>query len=178
MWTCFQHLVTVRRQHEDEKPTGKVWQQERKETGQVTSRRGWTVTKPPPSAVPAKETFLGLWLNHYCLSCFVVIGETSYRIQMGFCFSFFLNLGCVDLKKKSTTWELWVKFYLGQNEDCSPGDGIPDSSGKLLRGGGEKVRIYVILVKGVYMQLSIYFLQKVSPSYEEQSSPWRILVLF
>ena len=23
--------------------------------------------------------------------------------------------------KRCTMWELWVKFYLGQNEDCSPG---------------------------------------------------------
>ena len=26
-----------------------------------------------------------------------------------------------DLKKR-TLWELWVKFYLGWNEDCRPGD--------------------------------------------------------
>ena len=35
-----------------------------------------------------------------------------------------------------------------------------------------KVSIYVILVKGVYMQSSTYFfLQKVSASHEEHSSP-------
>ena len=28
------------------------------------------------------------------------------------------------LKKWCTTWELWVKFYLGQNEDCSLGGSI------------------------------------------------------
>ena len=43
---------------------------------------------------------------------------------------------------------------------------------------GGKVSIYVILVKGEYMQSSTYFLQKVSASHEEQSSPWSILVLF
>ena len=26
----------------------------------------------------------------------------------------------LSTKKWCTTWELWVKFYLGQNEDCSP----------------------------------------------------------
>ena len=30
------------------------------------------------------------------------------------------------LEKKSTTWELWAKFYLGQNEDDRPGDRISD----------------------------------------------------
>ena len=49
--------------------------------------------------------------------------------------------------------EVQVKFYLGQNEDCSPGDSITDSSEKLLqRGRGEgqyrgdfgKGSIYVI----------------------------------
>ena len=43
----------------------------------------------------------------------------------------------VDLKKKRCTiWELPVKFYLGQNEDCSLGD---STSEKLLqRERGEK----------------------------------------
>ena len=36
---------------------------------------------------------------------------------------------------------------------------------------GGKVSIYVILVKGEYMQSGTYFLQKVSASYEEQLSP-------
>ena len=55
-------------------------------------------------------------------------------------------------KKKHS---VWVKFYLGQNEDDSLGDSISDSSEKLLQRG--KVSIYVILVKGEYMQLSTYF---------------------
>ena len=42
---------------------------------------------------------------------------------------------------------------------------------------GGKVSIDVILVKGQYMQSNTYFLQKVSASHEEQTSPW-ILVLF
>ena len=37
--------------------------------------------------------------------------------------------------KKCTTWELQVKFYLGQNEKCSPGDSTSDSSEKLLQSG-------------------------------------------
>ena len=43
---------------------------------------------------------------------------------------------------------------------------------------GRKVSIYVILVKGDYMQSSTYFLQKISASHKEQSSPSRIFMLF
>ena len=54
--------------------------------------------------------------------------------------------------------ELWVKFYLGQNEDCSLGDGTLESSEKLLqRGSGEGHSGDVILVKGEYMQSGTYF---------------------
>ena len=35
--------------------------------------------------------------------------------------------------KKCTTWALQVKFYLGQNEDCSPGGSISDSAERLLQ---------------------------------------------
>ena len=52
-------------------------------------------------------------------------------------------------------------------------------------GAGGKVSIYVILVKGEYMQSSTYYLQKVSASlmqvtvsHEAHMSPGRILVLF
>ena len=51
----------------------------------------------------------------------------------------------VNLKKKKKH-NVWVKFYLGQNQDDSLGDSISDSSEKLLQRG--KIRIYVILVKG------------------------------
>ena len=84
-------------------------------------------------------------------------------------------------------WELWFKFYWGQNEDCSPGDSISDSSEKLLqRGGGGGESQYICdFGGGEYMQSSTDFLQKVSASlleviasHEEMMSPWRILVLF
>ena len=38
--------------------------------------------------------------------------------------------------RKCTMWELWVKFYLGQNEGGSLGDRTSDSSEKLLQRGG------------------------------------------
>ena len=41
--------------------------------------------------------------------------------------------------KRYTTWELRVKFYLGQNEDCSLGGSTSESSERLLqRGSGRK----------------------------------------
>ena len=39
------------------------------------------------------------------------------------------KVGPVDLEKRSM-WELWVKFYLVENEDCSPGDSTLDGSEK------------------------------------------------
>ena len=40
-----------------------------------------------------------------------------------------------DLKKNSARWELWVKFYLGQNENYSLGGSISESSEILLKRG-------------------------------------------
>ena len=41
---------------------------------------------------------------------------------------------------KKDALSLRIKFYLGQKEDCSPGDSTSDSSEKLLpRGGGRSV---------------------------------------
>ena len=79
-----------------------------------------------------------------------------------------------------------VKFYLGQNEDCSQGDSTSDSSEKLLQrggdGGGQNIsdlgerKIHTI--KHIFFQKVSASLVKLSASHEEQSSPWRILVLF
>ena len=49
-----------------------------------------------------------------------------------------------------------VKFYLGQSEDYSLGDSISASSEKLLQRGRGKVSVYVILVKGEFIQSSTY----------------------
>ena len=43
-----------------------------------------------------------------------------------------------------------VKFYLGRNEDCSPGDSVSDSSEKLLQRSSEGRSIYKVLVKGEF----------------------------
>ena len=57
------------------------------------------------------------------------------------------SFDCIDLSTKSrcTTWELWVKFYLGQNEDCRPGGSTSDSSencSKLAVGEGQYIRFW------------------------------------
>ena len=66
----------------------------------------------------------------------------------------------VDWGKKIIMWELWVKFYWGRNKDYSLEDSISDSSEKLLQRGRRwvgKVNIYVILMKGKYVQSSMYY---------------------
>ena len=67
-----------------------------------------------------------------------------------------------------------VKFYLGQNEDCSLRDSISDSSEKLLQRGSGGRSIYMILVKGKFNSVKHLF----SANYEELMFIWRELVLF
>ena len=74
-------------------------------------------------------------------------------------------------KISCTTWELWVKFNLGQNEDCSPGGNISNSSERLLQiGSGGKSKV---LVKGEFntMKHSIY--KRFFVSHEGLMSLWR-----
>ena len=63
---------------------------------------------------------------------------------------------------KNAQCESCESFYWMKNEDYSPGDRISDSSEKLLQRGRE-------------VSAS---LMKVTASHKDQSSPWRILVLF
>ena len=70
-------------------------------------------------------------------------------------------------------WELWVKFYLGQNEDCSLGDSTSDSSEKLLqRGRGQGGHCICDFGKGAYIcnQAHIFFLESFCWSCETSSS--------
>ena len=56
---------------------------------------------------------------------------------------------------KCTVWKLWVKFYFGQNEDCSLGESVSDSSENLLWGGEGDARIYRnFATKGKYLGTS------------------------
>ena len=79
-------------------------------------------------------------------------------------------------KKRCTTWALWVKFYLGQNEDCSPGGSISESSERRLQSVSGGKSTYKVLMKGEFniMKHSIY--KRFSVSHEGLMSPWRDVV--
>ena len=66
--------------------------------------------------------------------------------------------------KTCTMWELWVKFYLGQNENYSLGDSISESSEKLHQSGrGEGQCLWGCGEGGVYAIKNTFF-QKVTAS--------------
>ena len=54
-----------------------------------------------------------------------------------------------------------MKFYLGQNEDCSLGGSISDSSERLLQSGSGGRPIYKVLVKGEFNTMKYSFYKKV-----------------
>ena len=70
-------------------------------------------------------------------------------------YSYFFFLLLLSQLKKHTTWEFEGKFYLEQYEDCTMGDSTSDSSEKLFQEGRREGQ-YVILVKGEYMQSSMF----------------------
>ena len=66
---------------------------------------------------------------------------------------------CQLKKKKSTTWVLQLKFYLGQNEKCSLRDSTSDSSEKLLqRSRREGQYIWDFGEGGIHAIGNIFFL--------------------
>ena len=73
-------------------------------------------------------------------------------------------------EKRCTAWELQVKFYLGQNEDCSLGGSTSDISERLLQRGSGGRSIYTILVKGDFDAIKHSFYKRVSISHKELSS--------
>ena len=130
--------------------------------------------------------------NHHSTSCLYQFHSPKYLTEEQLCGTCPFVIGSFHLalltKINVKHCELRVvrKFYLGQNENYSLGDSISDSSKKLLHSGGGKVSTYVILLKGVCVPWSMCFFVwkvsgsfvRVSASHEEQTSPWRILVLF
>ena len=67
-----------------------------------------------------------------------------------------------QLKKECTSWEVWVKFYLGQNKDYSQETAFQIVPRNFSEEVGWEVSTYVILVKAEYVHLSpCFFLQKV-----------------
>ena len=74
-------------------------------------------------------------------------------------------------------WVLRVKFYLRQNENCSPGDSISDSSEKVLQRSRVKGQCICDFGEGGIHAIEHIFFQKLSASHEKQSWPWRISYL-
>ena len=65
-------------------------------------------------------------------------GSSSRDIHKNLIHFFKFFGGNCWLKKKYTMLEPWAKFYLGQNEDCSLGDGTSDSWETLPKRKGER----------------------------------------
>ena len=64
-----------------------------------------------------------------------------------------------------------VKFYLGQNEDCSLGGSISDSSERLLQRGSGGKSMYKVLVKGEFNTMRHSFYKGFFVSHEDLMSP-------
>ena len=75
--------------------------------------------------------------------------------------------------KRCTMWELWVKFCLRLNEDCSLGDSTSDSSERLIQSGNGGWSVYKILLKREFSAIKCLFYERFSASHKELMSPWR-----
>ena len=78
-------------------------------------------------------------------------------------------------EKRCTAWELQVKFYLGQNEDCSLGD---STSERLLQRGSGGRSIYKVFEKGEFKAIKRLLYKRFSASHKELMSSRRDLVIF
>ena len=122
-----------------------------------------------------KSCFQALWKIYSCLARCVMWVYLSSLGDSGCCF-------------EESNWRCQLKN--AQHESCKLsfifgakwGDSRETAFQIALRNCSRevvgKVSIYVILVKVECMHSSTYFLQKIFASHKEQSSPWRILVLF
>ena len=70
-----------------------------------------------------------------------------------------------------------VKFYWGQNEDCSQRGSNSDNSGILLQRSSRRRSIYKVLVKAEFSAMKHSFYKRFSVSHEDLMSPGRDLVL-
>ena len=78
---------------------------------------------------------------------------------------------------RCTTWQLWVKFYLGQNEDCSPGGSTSGSSERPLHRGSGGSSLYKVLVNGEFSAIKQLLYKRFSVSHKDLILPWTDLVL-
>ena len=70
-------------------------------------------------------------------------------------------------KKKMHHVGVQVKFYLGQNEDCSLEESPSDSSEKLLQRGIRARLIYMIFMKGKFKAIKYLFYKRFSASHKK-----------
>ena len=68
-------------------------------------------------------------------------------------------------------WELRVKFYLGQNEECSLGDSTSDSSEELLQRGCEEMVNICDFGEGTVHAIKNLSDKRFSGSHKELMSP-------
>ena len=80
-------------------------------------------------------------------------------------------MGCHFGLKKDVQLESCELFYLGQNEDCSLGGSISDSSERLLQSSSGGKTIYNILVKGEFNTMKHSFYKRFFVSHEDLMSP-------
>ena len=73
-------------------------------------------------------------------------------------------------KKKMHNVRVRVKFHLGQNENCSPGDSTLHSSERLLQIGSGGRSVYKILVKVAFSAIKHLLYKRFSASHEELMS--------
>ena len=69
------------------------------------------------------------WNSLFCVLAHSLHLYTSFTARGG---TRSASLSCCELNKY-TQWDLWVKFYLGQNEDHSSKDSLSDSSEELFQ---------------------------------------------
>ena len=94
-----------------------------------------------------------------CPTCLIPHGQQPTRLLHPWDFPG-KKTGVVLAKKRCITWELWVKFYLGQNEDCTLWDSISDSFERLLQSGSGGKTIYKVLVKGEFIAMKHSFYKR------------------
>ena len=124
--------------------------------------------------------------GHLIFSCFTVSSVSAliisaFRLLCIFAVALCLIswVGCLacQLKKRCTTWELQVKFYLWGNADCSPGGSISDSSENLLQSSSGGKSIYKVSLKGRLNTMKYSFYKRFFVNHEDLMSLWGNLVL-
>jgi len=88
------------------------------------------------------------------------------------------GVGChCGLKKDVQLESCELSFIWGQNEDCSLGGSISNSSERLFQSGSGGRSVYKVLVKGEFSTLKHSFYKRFFVSHEGLMSPGRDLVL-